>query len=104
MSDVSPLPSRETLTARLGREIRALMAREGINQVQMSHVLGIPQSSVSKRLRGGTPWDVTELDTVARRFRTSVAAIIADAERPRPGGDPDGDDGARLEGFEPPTF
>lgn len=79
------------------------MARNGVTQMQLAGRLGKPQTSVSARLRGATPWDANELEQVARIFRVSVAQLVADAERPRPG-QPDGDNSARLEGFEPPTF
>ena len=93
----------DNFSRRVGEEVRALMARHGVNQTQVAATLGIHQSAVSKRLTGRTPFDVNELAAVARFFRTTTANIIAAAENPRPDLDPNGGLGVRQEGLEPPT-
>lgn len=90
------------LARSLGATVRALMARHGIRQAQLAQLLDVPQSAISRRLSGRTPFDVNEVDLVARFFRVSAAELIDDAERPRPD-DPDRGLLVRQEGLEPPT-
>jgi transcriptional regulator with XRE-family HTH domain len=92
---------------RVATEVRALMARYDIVQLDLQKALGLSQSAVSKRLRGVTPFDVNELDEIARFFGMSLAELIKEADEPRPNGPTSAGrrsrGSVRREGIEPPT-
>ena len=94
-----PRSTRQVVT----ENIRALMARRGIKQPQIMALLELSQPAVSRRLSGQLPWNIDELERIARAFEVSVAELIdGTAESPHPG--PDGDFRVvRREGIEPPT-
>ena len=48
------------------------------------------QSSLSRKIRGKTVWDIADLYLLAQAFGVSVESLLPDP--------------ARLEGLEPPTF
>ncbi len=55
------------------------MARRNISQGTVASALGVSQSSISRRLRGETPFDIDELATVARVLSLDVTALLAGA-------------------------
>jgi transcriptional regulator with XRE-family HTH domain len=90
---VISLPSareQERLTERVAAEVRALMGRYNVTQVQLTQVLGVSQTGVSKRLRGKTPFDVNEIGILADFFNVDPSELVGGTRLgPRPGG-PDG--------------
>jgi transcriptional regulator with XRE-family HTH domain len=80
----------ERLTERVAAEVRALMGRYEVTQVQLTEVLGVSQTGVSKRLRGLTPFDVNEIGLLAEFFGVDPSELVGGTRvGPRPGG-PDG--------------
>lgn len=63
--------------ALVGGNVRAELARRGISQATLARELGLPQTSVSARLRGVTPFDVNELARVASVLEVSVETLLA---------------------------
>lgn len=57
------------------------MARQGMKQRQLAEKLGLPQTSISKRLAGHIAWDVAELEKVADVLGVSVAQFLPTSER-----------------------
>ena len=81
---IAPDPS-EGLTQRVAEEVRALMGRQRITQTRIAEVLDIPQSSVSSRLRGSTPFRLPELERLAELFGVHLAVLLG---LPAPGPTP----------------
>lgn len=68
----------DTPAQRIGANVRAEMARRGISQVAIASKLGLPQTSVSKRLRGEVAFNVDELAAVADHLSVPLAALLAE--------------------------
>ena len=58
--------------------IRAESARRGLFQGDIAHVLGVQQSTISKRWRGDRAWPLEDLPTVADILGVSVAYLVTD--------------------------
>ncbi|AUS33872.1 XRE family transcriptional regulator [Rhodococcus qingshengii] len=52
------------------------MARRRVSQAALAIHLGISQSSVSRRLQGDQPFDVTELTRAAELFEVPVQNLL----------------------------
>jgi transcriptional regulator with XRE-family HTH domain len=76
------------LTERVAEEVRALMGRHNVTQMQLVDVLGVSQTGVSKRLRGLTPFDANEIGVLADYFGVNPAQLLGEVVSPRPA--PDG--------------
>ncbi|MEU4391610.1 helix-turn-helix transcriptional regulator [Kribbella sp. NPDC023855] len=86
MSTLTVVPDQPArLTEQVAAEVRAHMARARINQTQLAEVLGITQSSVSKRLRGVIAFNVDELQQVAGLLGVHPAALLG-GNPPSPNG------------------
>lgn len=72
-----------TTAATIGSNVRAEMARTKVSQAALGEHLNLSQSSVSMRLRGGTPFSAHELGIVAR----VLGVPIDDLYRPASGQD-----------------
>jgi len=57
------------------------MARVGVTQAELAAVVGVGQSSLSKRIIGKQDWSVTELMAVAERLGVPMATLLAGAEQ-----------------------
>lgn len=87
--DVSQMPT--SLSLRVARRVRGLMAEFEIHQSVIAGVLDVSQQGISRRLKGQTPFALDELDALAPALHTSVAYLIGatdDRTPTRPG--PDG--------------
>jgi predicted XRE-type DNA-binding protein len=77
MSTLRVVPARPTgLVEQVAAEVRAQMARAQISQHQLAEILEIPQSSVSKRLRGKIAFRVDELEKLAAALGVHPAAFL----------------------------
>ena len=79
---VSSLPQRQApanLTERVAEEVRALMGRHHVTQMDLCGVLGVSQTGVSKRLRGLIPFDVNEVSQLAAYFDVSPGELLGAA-------------------------
>lgn len=55
------------------------MARRRVGQEEIAARLGLSQASVSRRIRGVTPFELDELPQVADLLDLPVSALIGDA-------------------------
>lgn len=62
------------------------MGRYNVTQMQLTQVLGVSQTAVSKRLRGLTPFDVDEIAALADYFRVSPSVLFGESQPPEDGG------------------
>lgn len=44
------------------------MAKRGETQLALGKLLGVPGSSINKRLIGETEWSISEIDTLCKHF------------------------------------
>jgi transcriptional regulator with XRE-family HTH domain len=65
-----------TPAAIVGANVRAEMARKGTTQRNLADYLGIPQTSVSRRLSGITPFDINELTAVAELLDVHLDVLL----------------------------
>jgi transcriptional regulator with XRE-family HTH domain len=56
--------------------VRAEVARKGLSQVTIATALGLPQSGVSRRLRGKVPFSLDELSAVAALVNVPLATLL----------------------------
>lgn len=85
-----PDVDRRPLTERVSAEVKSLMGRYGVSQVQLAAWMGVNQTAVSARLRGETEWKVSEIEVVADGFAVHPSELMGGQKsNPRPGG-PDG--------------
>jgi len=86
---VHSLPKRDDarpLTERVAEEVRALMGRRNVTQMQLVEVLRVSQTGISRRLRGLIPFDANELGELADYFEVDAAELVGGSRNPsRPG-------------------
>lgn len=68
--------SMETTTAAVSREVRALMARQGINQQDLAERLKWTRGYLARRLNGGVPWDLDDLDELATALDITLLQLL----------------------------
>lgn len=64
------------LRQQVAEEVRALMARRRLSGVKLAKAMGKSQAYVWRRLSGETPFDVDDLETVARIFDVPVMTFF----------------------------
>ena len=62
-------------------QVREEMARQGISQVKLARLLGVAQQTVSRRIVGEVPFDITELARVADLLNVPLTKFVSAAER-----------------------
>lgn len=67
------------LNKEIGANVRAEMSRRDVKQSALAERLGIPQSSVSSRLRGSTSWSASELAQVADLLGVPVSKLYPES-------------------------
>lgn len=80
------LPSRGTsfgmtqnFSTGVAAAIRAEAARKRIGQDALAEALGLSQASISRRMRGATPFELDEIPVVARVLGVPVTSLLQDA-------------------------
>lgn len=73
--------SAHRLRVAVSEEVRVAMARRRINGVELARRLGVSQAWVSRRLSAETPFDVDDLERIARALDVEPAALIPRSER-----------------------
>lgn len=58
-------------------EVLALMGRNRVSQKRLAAELGISQQSLSRRITGEVPFDVDDLEIIARFFARPVAELLS---------------------------
>lgn len=71
----------ESHTDNVAAEVRAEMARRRVNQREVGEILGIPQSQVSRRLRGVIAFNTDELGRLADAWGIPLSAFTRAPER-----------------------
>lgn len=66
----------QTAVARIADTVRAEVARRRLTQAEVAAVLGLPASSVSKRLAGVVPLTVIDLIALATAWHVSVESLL----------------------------
>jgi transcriptional regulator with XRE-family HTH domain len=61
-------------------EVRAELARQRIPQSALAYVLKMSEVSISRRLRGETPFDVNELVAVAEFLNLPITRFLPTAD------------------------
>jgi DNA-binding XRE family transcriptional regulator len=69
--------SRENITTRFGRRLRALRKAKGWTQVQMADALGIDRSYISDMERGKKNICLPTLEIIALGFETSMSKLVS---------------------------
>jgi transcriptional regulator with XRE-family HTH domain len=84
---VTSLPGsgRPRTSERVAAEVRALMGRYNVTQMDLTRVLGVSQTGISKRLRGITPFDADEIGVLAHHFGVSPSVLFGEATPPDDG-------------------
>ena len=65
------------------------MGRHRTSQVQLAAVLGIPQTQLSRRLRGLMQFSIDEVEAIADYYAVPVRSLFdhdTETPRPKPGG------------------
>jgi transcriptional regulator with XRE-family HTH domain len=71
----------ETAAQRLAGEVRAEMARQKRTAGEMAQALGITAHTAGRRLSGAVPFNVTELDAVARWLGVELEQLLQKSPR-----------------------
>lgn len=66
-------------------EVRAAMARKRKTQNDVAGELGLSRQAVSDRLRGRTPWTVSEIHQLARLLDVPACALVDPLAHPTHG-------------------
>jgi transcriptional regulator with XRE-family HTH domain len=69
--------SRENVTIRFGRRLKALRKAKGWTQVQMADALGIDRSYISDMERGKKNICLPTLEIIALGFEMSMSRVIS---------------------------
>lgn len=64
--------------ASVAAEVRAEMARQHKSQTTLALDLGVSQAFLSRRLSGGVPFDIDELDRIARVLEVPVTRFLCE--------------------------
>ncbi|WP_096302924.1 helix-turn-helix domain-containing protein [Jatrophihabitans sp. GAS493] len=68
----------QTVADRAAANVRAEMARRGLQQVHVAGQLGLTRSAFSRRFRGHIPFSVVELETLASLLDVSLESLLGD--------------------------
>lgn len=64
------------ITSEVCGEIRAVMARQGLTQEELSERIGVRQSWVSKRLTGNVRLALVDVDRIARALGVPLSQLL----------------------------
>lgn len=62
-------------------EVRAEMARQRMSQSRLAELLGVAQQTISRRIVGEVPFDVSELARVAELLNVPMTQFLGSVER-----------------------
>ncbi len=66
----------QTYTWQVATEVRAAAARHMVSQTQIAEALGLSQMTISRRFTGYTPFDIEELEAMARLLGCEVVDFL----------------------------
>lgn len=88
-----------------GERVHILLRRRGIQQQELADILGLTQTSASRKILGKRSWTLDELLATARFLGVPVTELLPEDDyAPIPVGRGRSGDIARPKGLEPPTF
>jgi transcriptional regulator with XRE-family HTH domain len=74
---VFPKPSNPRSTKMvISTNVRLLMTERGVTQMALAAAMQLPQTSISKRLRGVVAWDAEDLDRLVQVFDVGIDALV----------------------------
>lgn len=79
MSDpiLFPAPANpESTKMIISANVRRLMAERSVTQTDLARAMGLPQPSISKRLRGVVAWDAEDLDRLVEAFGVPIEGLV----------------------------
>ena len=76
--------SQTALSDQVAAEVRALMGRFDLLQADIAEALGVTQTQVSRRLRGHTPFTLSDVQLLADYFQTTPLVLLGYMQEPRP--------------------
>jgi transcriptional regulator with XRE-family HTH domain len=66
----------KSLQDAVSEEVRVLLIRRGMKQIDLADALGWRKAFLSHRLMGRTPWDVNDLEALSKVLRVPVTAFF----------------------------
>lgn len=79
MTNLVEFPAGGALRQRVAEEVRALMARRRLVQVDLVPVLRVEQPQVSARLRGKVPFTLDDLEALAGFFQVPLSQLLGES-------------------------
>lgn len=73
-----PTPGPAPVDEEIGARVHAAMWRAKVTQTAMARALGVDQAAVSRRLRGRTPWRVTDVLAAAAVCGVPYTDLVPD--------------------------
>ena len=65
-----------TVSEYVGEQAHMMLWRAGVPQKRMAEVVGVTQSTLSKKMRGDVPWTVDELVAAAGFLGVDAAVLL----------------------------
>ena len=84
-----PLAERP-LRERVAANVRAELARYGMQQVRVAQALGVTQQAVSQKLSGRRPLTLDDIEVIAALVDMTPDELLRGSRSPRPGGPDEG--------------
>lgn len=75
-SESADEPVVGSLARTISRNVAALMSERGVSQHQLAAAIGLPQTSVGKRLRGAVHWTADDIEAVSIAFDVPVGRLF----------------------------
>ncbi|WP_292698057.1 helix-turn-helix transcriptional regulator [Microbacterium sp. 69-10] len=69
-----------SFTGHIAGAIRAEMARQRMEFVQVASIIHVSRATAYRRINGEIPFDVTEIEAIGRHLGVTVDEIFASAE------------------------
>lgn len=79
-TESAPEPQTGKLARVISANVKELMTQRGVSQHQLAAALGMPQTSIGKRLRGATHWTADDIEAVALAFEVEVVDLLRPTE------------------------
>lgn len=71
----------DTLSARVAEEVRAMLARRGVNKSELARQLGVSHTWVTNRLAGHQEIGLNDLDRIAEVLGVNIADLLPRSAR-----------------------
>lgn len=69
-------PQPGNLARVISANVKTLMTQRGVSQQQLAAAVGMPQTSISKRLRGDAKWTADDIEVVALAFEVEPTELL----------------------------